>query len=109
VSQPAQADHIYEGDYFSGGWFLSNQRQGDIILGNGNGRGLSLGSTERYCNQPGSGYSTMRRYIESNYPDQVSWFVDRICTDGYVRVCVYAYWGDLACSTFADFGWVRLD
>ncbi len=103
----ANADHIYEGASFYGGYWVSGQVSGNIILGDGNGSGLDLRSTERYCGTRGTGYSTMQRYIRSNY--QLSWFVDEICSDGYVRVCVYADWGDVACSTYADFGWRRLD
>lgn len=105
----AAADHIYEGQSFYGGWSVSNSVQGNIILGDGNGWGLDLRSTERYCKKRGTGYSTMQRYIRSTYGDNLSWFVDEICSDGYVRVCVYADWGDMACSTYADYGWRRLD
>jgi len=108
VSSSVSADHLYEGEVFYGGWWLSGSRQGDIVLGDGNGFGLSLGSTERYCVTPGTSYSTMRRYIRSE-PSGVSWFVDEICNDGYVRVCVYARDGRRGCSTYVDYGWIRFD
>ena len=101
----AKADHIYEGESFYGGWWLSGQRAGDIVLGDGSGSGLSLGSTERYCKRRGSGYNTMRAYIASN-PNGVSWYVDEICNDGYVRVCVASRSGNEACSTFRDYNWI---
>jgi hypothetical protein len=107
---PAQANHIYEGDSFLGGWALSDRRQGDMIVGDGNGSGLSLGSTERFCGRQGASYSKMRSYINSNYSNGgLSWYVDEICNDGYVRICVYSASGNQACSTFEDWGWVRLD
>jgi hypothetical protein len=105
---PAQADHIHEGDSFYGGWSMSNRTQGNMVIGDGNGWGLSLGTTERYCGRPGVGYSKMRNFIKSNYPDWVSWYVDEVCDDGYVRICVYSAGGSQACSTYVDWGWVPL-
>lgn len=100
----ANADHIWEGDSFYGGWWLSDRVQGNMVLGDGQGSGLDLRSTEWYCDTPGSNYSTMRKFIASNRGG-ISWYVDEICSDGYVRICVYADWGDEACSTYLDYGW----
>ncbi len=105
----AYADHLHEGDSFVGGWQFYNSNPGNIKIGDGNGWALDLRGTDRYCVSPGAGYSTMTSYISSNYPSHVSWFVDEICTDGYVRICVYSGSGNLACSTYWDNGWVRLD
>jgi hypothetical protein len=103
--QTALASSVYEGQSFYGEWDTSYERQGDIDLGDGSGWYLDLRSTPLYCVQRGSSYSTMNRYIRSNYPENVSWFVDEVCSDGYVRICVYASWGDVACSTYREFGW----
>jgi hypothetical protein len=104
-AQMASADHLYEGDAFYGDWSVSNSVMGNIRLGDGGGWMLDLRSTERWCAKRGTGYSTMQSYIRSNYPDGVSWFVDAICNDGYVRICVYSARGNIACSTYADYGW----
>lgn len=106
LTVPAQAQEMYPGDSYYGGWELSNRRQGDMVLGDGSGTGLDLGTTERYCGRPGSKYSVVRKYIASNYPNSVSWFVDDVCNDGYVRICVYSERGNMACSSFVNQGWV---
>lgn len=104
---PVHADHLVEGDSFYGNWWLSGQTQGDMVLGDGNGYGLVLGTTPRYCVRRGKSYSVMRSFIRDNYPDGVSWYVDEVCRDGYVRVCVFSYSGAKACSTYVDYGWRR--
>ncbi|MFT7507175.1 MAG: hypothetical protein ACI92I_000315 [Acidimicrobiales bacterium] len=104
--QTANAAGLYEGQSFSGGWNLTYNRQGDIDIGDSSdGTFLDLRSTSRYCVHKGAGYSTMNRYIRSNYPDNVRWSVDEICNDGYVRICVSASWGAVACSTYSNHGW----
>jgi len=106
----ASADHIREGDAFFGGWIYDNNRGGSeyLLLGNGDGSGLELRGTSRFCVRSGASYATMRRYIGSQR-GFVSWFVDEICNDGYVRVCVYSVSGRQACSTYRDYGWKRFD
>ncbi len=101
----AVADHIYEGESFYGGWELFSSAQGDITLGDGDGSGLELYSTPGWCIRRGSSYSTMRSYIQSNN-GWVEWYIDEICTQGHVRICVYDAWGNVACSTFIERGWV---
>ncbi|MFN3693118.1 MAG: hypothetical protein ACK4SL_03445 [Candidatus Paceibacteria bacterium] len=105
TTQVATADHLAEGDFFYGDWNVGYERQGDIDLGDGGGYFLDLRSTTRYCGRPGASYSKMNRYIRSNYPDPVRWYVDEVCDDGYVRICVYSAGGNVACSTYADYGW----
>ena len=103
----ANAEHdsgVSIGDSFYGGWKASRSVQGNIMLGDGQGWGIDLRSTELYCGTPGSGYSTMQKFIRSNTDGYVSWYVDDIC-DRTVRVCVYAAWGDVACSSYLDYGW----
>lgn len=108
VPQEARAEHLWEGDSFYGGWDIPNMRSGSILLGSGDGSGLLLTGTSSYCVSRGSSYSTMNDFIDSNYnTGGVSWFVDEICTNGYVRICVYSNWGDISCSTYIEDGWVR--
>ncbi len=104
IANPAKAEWLYEGQAFYGGWAIPNIYRGEMVVGNGMGLGLSVGGTDRFCGTPGAAYSTMARYIDSNYPMPVSWFVDEICNDGYVRICVYSNRGAMACSTYVYYG-----
>jgi hypothetical protein len=107
----AYADHIYEGQTFYGGWIVDNNRGGSeyMLLGNGNGRGLELRGSDRFCVRSGASYATMRSRVKSNRHG-VKWWVDEICSrDSHVRVCVESSRGSVSCSTYRDRGWVRFD
>ncbi len=105
----ASAGHIRIGQDFQGGWIFDNNSGGSeyLLLGDNNGWGLELRGSERFCGKRGASYQTMRNYIASNYPEPVFWYVDDICNDGYVRVCVESGSGRTACSTYRDRGWKR--
>lgn len=105
VASASAADHIYEGQAFYGDWEVFGG--GSVYLGDGAGFALDIEGTSMYCDQPGSSYSRMNEYIQSNWPDPVSWFVDEICSQGVVRLCVHSSWGAVACSSYLDYGWVR--
>jgi hypothetical protein len=101
------ANHVSEGQSFTGGWKAYNNQGGSeyLLLGNGDGRGLELRGSERYCVRTGSSYKKMRSYIKSNYPKHVYWYVDQVCNDNHVRVCVENRAGRIACSTYRNKGW----
>ncbi len=100
------AQEAYWGDW-EYGTYDNGQRY--LILGDGNGWALELGGTERYCVYSGAGYNTMERILRQNGTngEQIYWWIDQTCRDGYTRVCVQNYRGDYACSTYADYGWFR--
>jgi len=101
----SSAAYAYVGDWAyddtPGGWEILN-------LGNNtNGAVRILRGTKRYCGRPGAAYATMRRVLLRNGTEgeQINWWVDATCRDGYVRVCVRNWRGESACSTYWDGGW----
>lgn len=93
---------------YEGGWAVRNNPGGREILylgDNSDNSFRSLRGTGRYCGDTGSSYATMRRVL-NGVDDQVTWWEDYTCDDGYVRVCVTNNRRS-ACSTYIDQGWVR--
>ena len=92
---------------YQGGWYVDNNRGGSEILylgDNSDDTYRSLRGTSRYCGRRGASYATMRRVLGNEY-DQITWWEDHVCNDGYVRVCVQNSYGQRACSTYEDYGW----
>jgi len=92
---------------YTGPWEWDNNNQEYMILGDGNGWGLELGGTTRYCVYTGAGYSTMHRVLRDNGGQWIDWWIDQECTDGYIRVCIENRHGAWACSTYINYGWIR--
>ena len=94
---------------YEGGWYFDNNPGGWEILYLGDGDDdtyLQLGGTGEACGRRGNSYAHMRRVISSNYPHQLSWWVDYTCGD-LVRVCVENVRGQSGCSTYVYEGWVE--
>jgi hypothetical protein len=96
---------------YSGGWVYREQSRHaseELWLGDGNDYGLHMRGTERFCGQPGDRYAYMRQVLHGTRgynPDFITWWIDRQCSDGYVRVCIRNPRGQMGCSTYANFGW----
>ena len=81
---------------------------GYALLGDNNdGSYLYLGTTGRYCVTPGDSYSRMNRILAQNGQNDIYWWVDEWCNDGYVRICIENVRGSVGCSTYVDLGWQR--
>lgn len=90
---------------YVGGWAHG---PGYAVLGdNSDDSGLRLGTTSRYCGIPGSSYSVMNGIMRRNGQsgEQIYWWIDQECSDGYIRICIENRFGESACSTYRDLGW----
>ena len=95
---------------FWGQWEYNGDGQEYVVLGDSStGYGRALGGTSRYCGSPGASYANMRQVLDNNGHNgqEIYWWVDQTCNDGYVRVCVQNSSNQWACSTYADYGWIR--
>lgn len=96
--------------YFEGGWKYRDNPGGSeyLLLGDGQGAGLEMRGTKRYCVHPGDSYAKMREYISSNWDrGYVPWGIMEQCDGGArARICVQSIWGEVACSTYFVRGWV---
>ncbi len=107
VAQGQQS--VYEGESYYGNWVVYTAD--GIDLGDGSGENmLWLGGTLDWCYTRGSTYATMNQYVLSNWPDDVSWWVDETCWhrgsgSHLIRVCVESSRGASVCSTYRDLGW----
>ena len=98
----AHADHLQYG-----GWSYDDNRGGseEVILGDGDDRGLYLGGSPRYCVRPGASYARMREIMSRNNHQWISWWIADSCRDGYIRVCIENEHVEQACSTYKNLGW----
>ena len=94
-------------DYY-GGWLYDDNPGGReiTILGNGNGYGLYLTGYTGACGPRGASYATMRNVMSETGGGWISWWIDQDC-GSTVRVCVQNDWGQWACSSYYDHGWVE--
>lgn len=100
---------IASAGYYEGGWYVRNNPGGREILylgDNSDNTYRALRGTSRYCVRPGASYARIRQVLNNEY-DQIGWWEDEICRDGYVRICVQNSRGQSACSTYEDNGWVN--
>lgn len=98
-------------DEFYGGWKYDGNM---LILGDStDSTGLKLFYSPRYCGRPAtvSTNELFRMLAHSKRIDggYVNWRIDRICNDGYTRVCVTTSLGHRGCNTFRDAGWVNFN
>lgn len=106
VAQGQQS--VYEGESYYGDWRVYSD---GLNLGDGSGENeLWLRATPEWCYDEGVSYRTMNRYVQSNWPNPVNWWVSETCWNRpagshMIRVCVQASWGGWACSTYFDRGW----
>ena len=96
---------VANADDYLGGWQYDSYGYETMILGDGDGSGLYLTGTDRYCGRPGAGYRTMHRILDNTGGGFIHWWVDQGCSDGFVRVCIENQYGQQACSTYYDDGW----
>jgi len=95
---------------YVGDWSYDDNRGGLEVLwlgDNSDGTSLLLRGTDRFCGRQGVPYATMRNILLRNgtQGEQVGWWINNSCTDGYVRVCVENWRGESACSTYWNGGW----
>lgn len=96
---------------YNGGWVYREQTRysaEEFWLGDGNDYGLHMRGTERFCAVRGDSYAHMRSVLQGTRGsgnEFITWWIDRQCSDGYVRVCMRNSRGRQGCSTYADYGW----
>lgn len=93
---------------YEGYWYSQTNPEYMELGDNDDGTYLALGSTPGYCGRPGNSYSQMRRVLRNNGDEDITWWIQQTCDDGfdsYVKVCVENWRGQQACSTYRDYGW----